>query len=61
MKSKGTPESIEFKITCYRNALKLQWWLATHNIPMEYSNKLNRKELIMLKDIIEEDIKNSEA
>lgn len=30
-------------------------------VPMEWSSKMNRKELIILKDIIEEDLKRNEA
>ena len=48
------------RLQCYRNALKFQWWLAEHHIPMEYSNNVNRKELLVLKNLIEEDEKQRE-
>lgn len=41
--------------------MKFQWWLASNNVPIEWTNKLNRKELFILKDIIEEDMKSREA
>jgi hypothetical protein len=53
----NSEESITARLQCYRSALKLRWWLATQSIPMEYSGTLNRKELLVLKDIIEEDLK----
>lgn len=56
-----TPESEEFRLQNYRNAIKFQWWLASNNIPIEWTNQLNRKELFVLKDIIEEDMKSKEA
>lgn len=56
-----TNPNIEFKLQCYRNAMKLRWWLSTQSIPMGYSEKLNRKELLILKDIIEEDLKMNET
>ena len=40
--------------------MKFQWWLAKNDIPIEYSNKMNRKELLMLQNIIEEEIKSNE-
>lgn len=57
----SSEESTNYKLTCYQNMIKLQWWLATQHIPIEYSNKLNRKEVFLIKNIIEEDMKNNEA
>ena len=60
MHNKPEPNVLDFKITCYRNLLKLQYWLAQYNIPISYTNTLPRVEVFMLKDIVEEDLKRSE-
>lgn len=60
MHNKPDNEVLDFKITCYRNLLKLQYWLAQYNIPISYTNTLPRVEVFILKDIVEEDLKRSE-
>lgn len=60
MKVKPDEEVMDFKITCYRNLLKLRYWLAQYNIPLEWSGNVSRAEATIMKDIVEEDLKRSE-
>ena len=39
----------------YKSLVTLQWQLTEYQIPIETSNKMSKKELLVYKNIIEED------